>query len=104
MRLALGAERVRLVRQLLTESVVLSLLGGILGVLLSFWLLAALRAADLPLPIPVNEEITIDGRVLAFTAVLSVLTGLLFGLAPALQGSRPDVVPILKNGRYVAAE
>ena len=97
MRLALGAERIRLVRQLLTESVVLSLLGGILGVLLSFWLLAALRAADLPLPIPVNEEITIDGRVLVFTAVLSVLTGLLFGLAPALQGSRPDVVPILKN-------
>ena len=96
-RLALGAERIRLVRQLLTESVVLSLLGGILGVLLSFWLLAALRAADLPLPIPVNEEITIDGRVLVFTAVLSVLTGLLFGLAPALQGSRPDVVPILKN-------
>jgi putative ABC transport system permease protein len=96
-RLALGAERIRLVRQLLTESVVLSLLGGIFGVLLSFWLLAALRAADLPLPIPVNEEITIDGRVLVFTAVLSVLTGLLFGLAPALQGSRPDVVPILKN-------
>ena len=96
-RLALGAERSRLVRQLLTESVVLSLLGGILGVLLSYWLLAALRTADLPLPIPVNEEITIDGRVLVFTAVLSVLTGLLFGLAPALQGSRPDVVPILKN-------
>jgi predicted permease len=96
-RLALGAERSRLVRQLLTESVVLSLAGGVLGILLSYWLLAALRSADLPLPIPVNDEITIDARVLAFTAALSVLTGVLFGLAPALQGSRPDVVPILKN-------
>jgi predicted permease len=96
-RLALGAERMRLVRQLLTESVVLSLVGGALGVLLSYWLLAWLRAADLPLPIPVNDEITIDGRVLAFTAALSALTGVLFGLAPALQGTRPDVVPILKN-------
>jgi macrolide transport system ATP-binding/permease protein len=96
-RLALGAERKRLVRQLLTESVVLSLVGGVLGILLAYWLLATLRAADLPLPIPVNDEIAIDSRVLAFTALLSVLTGLLFGLAPALQGSRPDVVPILKN-------
>jgi putative ABC transport system permease protein len=96
-RLALGAERVRLVRQLLTESVVLSLAGGALGVLLSFWLLAWLRSADLPLPVPVNDEVTLDGRVLAFTALLSVVTGVLFGLAPALQASRQDVVPILKN-------
>jgi predicted permease len=96
-RLALGAERVRLVRQLLTESVVLSLAGGALGVLLSFWLLAWLRAADLPLPVPVGDEVTLDGRVLAFTALLSVATGVLFGLFPALQASRPDVVPILKN-------
>jgi putative ABC transport system permease protein len=96
-RLALGADRARLIRQLLTESVVLSLVGGALGVLLSFWLLAALRAADLPLPVPVNEEVAIDARVLGFTALLSIATGLLFGLAPALQASRAEVVPVLKN-------
>ncbi len=96
-RLALGAERMRLVRQLLTESVVLSAFGGILGVILAYWLLDALVAADLPLPIPVGDEITIDSRVLAFTAALTLATGVLFGLAPAIQASKPDVVPVLKN-------
>jgi predicted permease len=96
-RLALGAERLRLVRQLLTESMVLSLLGAVLGVLLAYWLLDALVAADLPLPVPVGDDLSIDTRVLAFTGILAVATGLLFGLAPAIQGSRPDVVPVLKN-------
>ena len=96
-RLALGAERARLVRQLLTESVLLSVIGGAVGMLLAYWLLDALVAADLPLPVPVGDELTIDGRVLAFTALLAVGTGVLFGLAPALQSSRPDVVPVLKN-------
>ena len=96
-RLALGAERMRLVRQLLTESVVLSAFGGILGVALAYWLLDALVASDLPLPIPVGDEVTIDGRVLFFTAALTVATGILFGLAPAIQASKPDVVPVLKN-------
>ena len=84
-------------RQLLTESVVLSTIGAALGILLAFWLLAALQAADLPLPIPVGDEVAIDARVLGFTALLAVVTGLLFGLAPALQASKADVVPILKN-------
>jgi putative ABC transport system permease protein len=96
-RLALGASRWRLVRQLLTESTVLSLLGAGLGVLLAQWLLGTLISADLPLPLPVGEELSLDGRVLAFTAALAVATGLLFGLAPALQASRADVVPVLKN-------
>jgi putative ABC transport system permease protein len=96
-RLALGASRIRLVRQLLTESTLLSLLGAGLGLALANWLLKILVSADLELPLPVGEEMSLDGRVLAFTAVLAVATGLLFGLAPALQASRADVVPILKN-------
>jgi predicted permease len=96
-RLALGAERIRLVRQLLTESLVLSSIGALLGLALAYWMLDALLAADLQLPLPVDDELSIDGRVLAFTALLAVLTGLLFGLAPAMQASRPDVVPALKN-------
>ena len=96
-RLALGANRIRLVRQLLTESTLLSLLGAGLGLALANWLLKVLVSADLELPLPVGEEMSLDGRVLAFTAVLAVATGLLFGLAPALQASRADVVSILKN-------
>jgi predicted permease len=96
-RLALGAARGRLLRQLLTESVLLSIIGGALGLLLAFWLLDGLVAADLQLPLPVDEGLTIDGRVLAFTTALALLTGVLFGLAPAIQASRADVVPVLKN-------
>jgi predicted permease len=96
-RLALGASRRRLVRQLLAESLLLAGLGGGLGILLAFWTTSALSGADLPLPIPVDDTLVIDGRVLAFTAGLALLTGILFGLAPAIQGSRPDVVPVLKN-------
>jgi macrolide transport system ATP-binding/permease protein len=96
-RLALGAARVRLVRQLLTESVLLSVLGGALGLLLAYWLLNTLVSADLQLPVPVDDTLSIDGRVLGFTALLALATGLLFGLAPAIQASKPDVVPILKN-------
>ena len=96
-RLALGASRKRLVRQLLTESVILSVMGSALGLVLAYWLLGLLVGTNLPLPIPVNDNLSLDGRVLGFTAALALTTGLLFGLAPALQGSRPDVVPVLKN-------
>ena len=96
-RLALGAGRARLVRQLLTESVLLSTIGAAVGLALAYWLLDILRAADLPLPVPVDDTLTIDRQVLAFTALLAVATGLLFGLAPAVQASSPDVVPVLKN-------
>jgi macrolide transport system ATP-binding/permease protein len=96
-RLALGANRGRLVRQLLTESLLLSALGGVAGFMLASWTLDAIVAARLPLPFPVDDALGIDPRVLAFTGVMAVLTGILFGLAPALQASRADVVPVLKN-------
>ncbi len=97
LRLALGAGRWRLVRQLVTESTLLSVAGAGLGLLLAYWLLDALVATDLELPLPVGDELAIDGRVLVFTTTLAVLTGVLFGLAPAIQTSKPDVVPVLKN-------
>ena len=97
-RLALGARRSRLVRQLMTESLVLAVLGGIAGAALASWTLGAIVSAELPLPVPVDREaLSLDPRVLAFTSVLALLTGVLFGLAPALQASKPDVVPVLKN-------
>lgn len=84
-------------RQLLTESVLLAIIGGSLGLLLAYWLLGWLVTADLQLPIPIDDTVTIDGRVLGFTALLALATGVLFGLAPAVQASGPDVVPVLKN-------
>ncbi len=96
-RLALGAKRSRLISQLLTESVLLSLIGGAMGLVLAYWTLSAIVSAELPLPFPVDDALTLDPRVLAFTAVLALATGVLFGLAPALQASKADVVPVLKN-------
>src|SRR3954470_23376455 len=96
-RLALGARRSRLIRQLLTESLLLSIIGGVAGLALATWTLSALVAADLQLPFPIEDAVAVDPRVLAFTAGLAILTGVLFGLAPALQASKADVVPVLKN-------
>jgi predicted permease len=90
-RVALGANRGQVARQLLTESVLLSLCGGLLGVLLASWAVRALMAVQLPLPVSLSTELALDGRVLGFALVLSVLTGVLFGFAPALRASRPDL-------------
>ncbi|MGH9311946.1 MAG: ABC transporter permease [Vicinamibacterales bacterium] len=97
MRLALGAGRPRLARQLLTESVLLALIGGAAGLVVAFWTLDALRALDIPIPVNVLMNLGLDSRVLTFALVISVLTGLLFGLAPAFQATKTDIVPVLKN-------
>jgi putative ABC transport system permease protein len=95
-RTALGARRWRLLRQLLTESMLLALAGGGLGVALAYGLQRALPAMS-PGNIPRIEEVAMNGRVLAFATLLSLATGLLFGLAPALQGSRVNVLPALNE-------
>ena len=105
-RIALGASRTRLLRTLLAESVLLSLLGGVLGILVAMWLTTFLQ--NIPLP---NQGFTLKGanegfvfsgelspRLLGFTSVVAIVTGVLFGLAPAWQASRTQPVSELKNG------
>jgi putative ABC transport system permease protein len=100
-RSALGASRWRVVRQLLTESLVLSLFGGAAGLLIAYWGVPALVSA---LPqnqlnaMPFLKTLTLDGSILAFSFALSLLTGLVFGLAPALQSTRLDLNEVLKEG------
>src|SRR5262245_11647161 len=95
-RASLGAGRWRLIRQLLTEASLLSLIGGGLGLLLAQWGLEALRR--LPQNFIRGEEVTVDTRVLLFTLAVAVTTGWLFGLAPAIQLARPELHTMLKEG------
>ena len=97
LRLALGASRGSLVRRLLTETTLLSLLAGAAGIGLAVWLLDLLATADLPLPLPVTLDLRPDGRVLAFTLGVSVVAGTVLGLVPALQSTRPDVSAALRS-------
>ena len=97
LRAALGASRFRLVRQMLTESVLLSLIGGVFGVFLAYWGVRIVVAFG-PNNIPRLREVGIDPRVLAFTFGVSIITGILFGLLPALQASRPGLNDALKEG------
>jgi predicted permease len=96
-RSAVGATRLRLIRQMLTESVLLSFLGGLVGVGIAFVTIKALRVFG-PDNIPRLDEVGIDGRVLAFTFLIAVLTGVVFGLVPALRASRVDLNEVLKEG------
>ena len=104
-RLALGANRARLIRQLLTESLLLSLIGGSLGLLLAFWVTDLMQGF-----VPVIEYnivsnfFAIDTRALLFTLAITLATGLIFGLAPAWHSSNPDVVPVLKGAAEVAPQ
>ena len=96
-RMALGAMRGRVVRQLLTESLLLASLGGGLGVLLGVWGVTGLIALA-PDGAPRLNEVGLDGTVLAFAVLLTLVTGLFFGLVPALQVSRPELTPALREG------
>ncbi|MBL8232899.1 MAG: ABC transporter permease [Bryobacterales bacterium] len=97
-RLAIGAGRGRLIRQLLTESSVLASLGGGLGVLLCWLVLPALSAVELPIPLPIDLTARFDARVMGFAALVTMLTGLVFGLAPAWRASRQQYASAMKGG------
>jgi predicted permease len=98
-RLAIGAARGRLVRQLLTESVILAALGALAGVVLAAWLTRLLSTFELPIPIPLSLDLRLDVRVLGFAVLAALLTGVLAGLAPALRSTRVDLVSDLKGDR-----
>lgn len=96
-RLAVGASRFRLVRQLITESVILSILGGTIGILLAMWVTDLVSSLKLPIDFPLLIDIEIDRSVLIFSILLSFVTGVIFGLIPALQATRPDLASTLKD-------
>jgi predicted permease len=97
-RLALGASRARLIRQLLTESMLVATGAGVLGFIVSVWLMRWASQMRMPFPIPISFDLTPDARVLLFALALTAFTGLAFGLAPALQATRTDLAPALKEG------
>jgi predicted permease len=95
-RSALGAGRARLIRQMLVESLLLSSFSGIAGVLLAWWI-ARLLLQLVPPSLPITLEVPLDWRVLVFTVLVSLLTGLVFGMVPALRSARVDAAPVLKE-------
>jgi predicted permease len=96
-RLSLGAGRARVVRQLVTESLLLSLAGGVLGLLLAAWINDLVASIKLPTDIALAFDLHLDWRVMGFALVVSLVTGIVFSLLPALQSSRPELVPALKD-------
>jgi predicted permease len=96
-RLALGAGRWRLIRQFLTESILLAVLGGAVGCLLTWLMIYSFRSFQPSLPVPIELGLALDYRVLFYTMVVSVLSGIIFGLAPSLHITKPDIFPLLKT-------
>jgi predicted permease len=102
LRLALGATSRHLLNQLLTESILLALGGGLLGAALSFWATRALAAFHVPAPVPLDLNVNVDGKVLVYTFVLSVAAGILFGLVPAWSIARPLIASGFKGEDAIA--
>jgi predicted permease len=96
-RLALGARRRVLVRQLLTETTLLAIIGGVAGWLFARWTIDIVLGFQPPIPVPLNLDLQVDGTVFAFNMLIALAAGLLFGLLPALQSTRPDVAPTLRD-------
>jgi len=96
-RLAIGAGRGRIVRQFLTESALLGLMGGAFGLVIALWLADLLSTLRVPLPVNLQLDLRLDWRVLLYATLLSIATGMLFGLAPALKASRRDIVGTIKD-------
>jgi predicted permease len=96
-RLAIGAGRWRLIRQLFTESLVLAALAGVVGFVIALWGRDLMNAFVPAAPFPIGLEYRMDSTILTFALVVTLVTALAFGLAPALQASKPDVVPALKD-------
>lgn len=96
-RLAIGAGRLRIVRQLLTESVMISLFGGVIGLVLGFWIVDLILSVKPNIDIPINFELQTDWRVILFTFIVSLFAGILFGLVPAFRATKPEIVPDLKD-------
>ena len=103
LRLAIGATRARLIRQLLVESVLLSGMGGALGIALSYWASSLLLRFLSTGPAAVHLDLSPDWRVLGFTAAVSMITGVLFGLVPSIRGATLDLAPALKEGGRAAS-
>jgi predicted permease len=97
MRMALGARRRTLIRQLLTETTLLAALGGMLGMGVSVWLIHLLVGLELPLPGGLHLDLAMTGKAFLFGMAVTAATGFLFGLAPALQSTNPDIAPTLKD-------
>ncbi|MPZ20793.1 MAG: FtsX-like permease family protein [Luteitalea sp.] len=97
-RMSVGASRLRLVRQLLTESLLLALLGGGVGLLLAQWAVWSLRSIPLPTDLPIVIDLRLDQRVFLYGLVLALITGIVFGVAPALHATRRDLTSPVKGG------
>ncbi|HKN84497.1 MAG TPA: ABC transporter permease, partial [Pyrinomonadaceae bacterium] len=97
LRMALGAGRARVIKQLLTESLLLSIVAGVLGTLLAYWSFSFLQGL-VPAEMSLSTTLNLDTRILAFTILVSIVTGVVFGLVPALQASRVDLNEALKQG------
>ncbi len=96
-RLAIGAGRGRIIRQLLTESLLLAMAGGSAGLLMAYWGRNAMKSFIPPAPFPIDFESSMNPRIVGFSLVVTLATVVLFGLVPALRASRPDLVPVLKD-------